>query len=121
MTTFSVKTIKPFSINADGDYEIGNIGSGRVGIVTIDFVKVASFDGNITLKGRATGSGAAYAAVPYAKLHLNTATGDGSQASTAITDRSVIQVDGSGMDFCLTCASRTTGSMTVTVNKAQAA
>jgi hypothetical protein len=119
MTTVARKQSKPFTINTNEDYELGGLGSGRTGKMSIHLLKVASFDGTITVKARGTGSGAAYAAIPYTKKHLNGAVADDTKVSTGITDTSIIEVDCAGLDICLTCASRTVDSMSVTVNKCQ--
>lgn len=110
---------QPWTLDADGDYLCGNIGSHGDGVMTIHLVKT-SYDGSITVKARATGSGAPWAAISYVKRHLNGSVADDSTVSTAITDTSIIQIrNAGGMDICLTGASRNTGSMAVTVNKAQ--
>jgi hypothetical protein len=73
----------------------------------------SSFSGSITVKGRARGTTVAYVAIPYKKRYLNGAVGDDSFVSTAITDTSIIEINGAGLDLQLDCTSYTSGSMDV--------
>jgi hypothetical protein len=72
-----------------------------------------SFVGSITVEGKREGSSDTPVAIPYRKLHLNGAVGDGSYVSTAITGTSIIEIPSTGMDVSLNTTSYTSGSMTV--------
>lgn len=122
MATVPRKQKNPFTIDTNDDYELGDVGSGRVGKVLIHLTKVSGYDGTITVKGRARvsppGTPPAYVAIPYRKHHLNGVVADGTLVSTGITDTSIIEVE-AGVEVLLSAASRTTGSMTVAVTKLQ--
>lgn len=109
---------RTFKINSADVYVIGDVGP-HGGTITLQIDSVL-FAGSITLKARATGA-SAWLPIPYTKLYLNRAVGDGTIVSTAITDTSLIQVVVSeGMDLALDCGTYTSGSMLVRANLAAA-
>jgi hypothetical protein len=105
----------PFTINATANYQLTDVGDGAVGLLVVHIVDGGAYSGTITVKGRAKGNtSGTYVAIPYIKLHLNGAVGDGSQVSTAITTTSLICLDATGLDVSLD-VTFTSGSATVYV------
>lgn len=99
-----------------GRYELGSIGKGAWGVLTIHLLGV-DWSGSIVVKARGQDSNADYLPIPYRKLYLNNAVGDGTVASTTITDTSIIQIDSAaGLDIALDCTVLNAGSMKVMPN-----
>lgn len=115
-----LKTQKsPVTINSADTYNFGDAGTGVIAVTVFSLVS-SSFSGSITVKARATGTSDAFSAIPYRKYLLNGSAADGSLVTTAITDTSIIEVPSTGLDIALDCTSLVSGTMVVTVERANA-
>lgn len=114
MSTIQV-TAPNFTADGANDYTFGSAQSGQeVAAWRVQLVNnSATFSASVKQKNN-NAPDAAYVAVPYRKLYLNGAVGDGSFVSTDITDSSLLIVPGGGACL-LSFGSLTGGTVDVTV------
>lgn len=113
-----------FTIDGANTYKLGSIGRGNWGVMTIHLQGVL-WNGTIVVKARADarsdGATDTFVAIPYKKLFLNGAVGDGTNVSTSITGDSLIQIDNAaGLEVALDCTTYTGGKMLVEVRRTSA-
>lgn len=119
MAEHQMNGARKFTIDAADTFRLGDASSGVVGTFGVHLVS-DSFNGVIKVKARsrlneAQEDGVTFQQIPYEKLFLNGAVGDGSLVSTDITGDSVILVPASGLEIALDCTAYTSGSMDVYV------
>lgn len=96
-----------FSINETNTYVLGDGSTNNVATWLIDIVPVTPGSITVAVQGRSITIGGAsvttpgFAAIPYRALVVNGATGTMAYIATVITDRSIIKVDGSGLNVTL--------------------
>lgn len=107
------------TITAAGLTELGDSGSGLVGVKVIQFVS-SSFSGTITVQARSKGQAAGTVTavpIPYKSRYVNGAVGTEAYVTTGITGNSIIEVNAAGLDIVLSTAFAS-GSMTVYISDA---
>lgn len=97
---------RSFKIDGANQYQLGDAALGVVGTLAIHIVNDATLVGAITVKARsrvkdASDANIPFLPIPYEKLYLNGAVGDGSLVSTTITGDSIILVPASGLEIAL--------------------
>jgi len=118
MSNVKINSSRKHTISATNTYELGDASGGVVGTFAVHIV-ANGFTGSITVKARsrvaeAQSDGITFQPIPYEKLYLNGAVGDGSLVSTAITGNSIILIPASGLEVALD-ATVTAGSVDVYV------
>lgn len=102
-----------FKLNSVDRYILGDAGP-HGGQITIA-IESNLFQGSMVLQGKVLGS-TAWWPIPYTKLYLNAAVGDGTKVSTAITDDSLIMIEcAGGVQLALNVTAATAGHCIVTV------
>lgn len=106
-----------FTITATGQTKLGDAHNAVVGTFALHFNVPTAFTGSILVKARsrlaeATADNVTFQPIPYTKLFLNGAVGDGSAVSVAITGNSIILVPSSGLEIELD-ATVTSGSIDI--------
>ena len=94
-------------------YILGNGAAYKVSTKVIQLIGTAPVGFSITVRGRITGTGNAFVAIPYRKRYLNGLVGDDTFVSTAITTDSLIEVNADGIDILLDVTAATSGSFAV--------
>lgn len=100
-TTTGTGTAPYVTLNANGDYVVGDASYHSVGSMKVWFVGTG-WTGSVVIQARPAGSGlAAGKAIPYRRLHVAAAASDNTYVSAAITADAVIAVELDGDELIL--------------------